>query len=72
MVRTSQEPARRVERGDAMQVVRMSRARRSNKGRGFSLSYVMKCLRKERHSPIVDALHDELVALRTPSKRSKR
>lgn len=57
---------RTIERGDAMQVVRMARARGLNGGKGWSRSMVTKCLHKERRNPTILALHDELVALRTP------
>lgn len=52
-----------------MQVVRMSRARRLNGGAGYSHSLVMKVLAGERHNRAVVALHDEVVALRTPSAK---
>lgn len=54
-----------VERGDAMQVVRMSKARGMRSGRGYSFSYVVKCLREEYSNDDISAMHRELVALRT-------
>lgn len=71
MVRTGQKK-RVIERGDAAQVTRMALARGLNEGRGWSRSYVSKCLREERRCKVLLELHDELVALRTPIKRAKK
>lgn len=60
---------RSIERGDAMQVVRMAKARN---GKEWSRSYVTKCIHGERHNASILALHDELVALRTPKNKAKR
>lgn len=69
MIRTAHKST--VERGDAMQIVRMSFARGLRNGKGYSFSYVRKCLKKKYHNAEIAGMHDELVALRTP-KRSKQ
>lgn len=70
MISTTKTPGT-VERGDAMQVVRMSKARGMRDGRGYSFSYVNKCLKEKYSNKEITALHQELVALRTP-KTTKR
>ena len=60
-----------VERGDAMQVVRMSIARGMRDGRGYSFSYVRRCLKGVYRNEDINAMHDELVALRSPKPRRR-
>lgn len=67
----SKKGIRKVERGDAMQVVRMSKARGFRSGRGYSFSYVTKCLRAEYRNDDITAMHKELVALRTSKSKSR-
>lgn len=50
----------------------MTKARGLNDGKGYSFRYVYEILRGFRRNAQVTALHDEVVALRTPRKCSKR
>lgn len=55
-----------------MQVVRMSRARGMRGGKGYSFSYVQKCLTEVYHNEEIAQLHQELVALRTPIRTNRK
>ena len=60
------------QRGDVMQVVRMSAAAGLNGGKGYSFRHVYQVLNKLRKNADISALHAQLVALRTAPKRSRK
>ncbi len=63
---------REVQIGDVRTVQSMTIARRmGRKKQGYSYDYVRYVLSGKRRSAAIAALHDELVALRTP-KHSKK
>ena len=63
--------------GDIQMVMMMSQARGMNGGEGYSYSYVRKCLSEvskenKRHNAEIKALHQQLIALRTPKPRRNK
>lgn len=57
-------------RGDVTLVASISLARGLNKGKGYSFKYVRDVLKERRTNAEVTAIHNEVIAMRTP-KRSR-
>ncbi len=69
MIRSNERP---LAVGDILMVQSMSIARRMGRRKtGYSYDYVRYVLKGKRRNAGIVALHDELVALRTPSKRTR-
>ncbi|HRF80157.1 MAG TPA: hypothetical protein PL070_08720 [Flavobacteriales bacterium] len=61
------------QRGDVMQVVRMTAAARIGpEGNGYSFHYVRQVLNGVRKNADITSMYNQLVALRTPVKRRRK
>lgn len=72
IVSSRRNTRRQVEVGDVRMVQSMSIARRlGRRKRGYSYDYVRYVLAGKRYNAAILALHDELVALRTPNHQRR-
>lgn len=64
--------ANEVKRGDATLVADITKARGLNNGKGYSQAYVYEVLRETRSNAAITAIHAEVCAMRTPTKKQRR